>query len=182
MKLILLPLFCTCFHAHCAGSAYPHKPTCRIENDKADCSHMNLAVVPTNLPKNITTLDVSHNRLKNLSSLLLYSNLVNVDASYNSLTAIEKDLCLSLPHLQILNVQHNEVYLMSEKYLKNCFHLTQLDLSDNRLKLKGEPFSVLKVCLWKYMKYNQKFEVFTQTNYWFHAMEVTFTSLLWSYR
>ncbi|CAM4497698.1 unnamed protein product [Leuciscus chuanchicus] len=148
MKLILLPLFCTCFHAHCAGSAYPHKPTCSIENAKADCSHMNLDVVPTNLPQNITTLDVSHNRLKNLSSLLLYSNLVNVDASYNSLTAIEKDLCLSLPHLQILNVQHNEVYLMSEKDLKNCFHLTQLDLSDNRLKLKGEPFSVLKSLTW----------------------------------
>nr|ABL11472.1 toll-like receptor 3-1 [Gobiocypris rarus] len=148
MKLILLPLFCMCFHAHCAGSAYPHKSTCTTENDKADCSHMNLDVVPTNLPKNITTLDVSHNRLKNLSSLLLYSNLVNVDASYNSLTAIEKDLCLSLPHLQILNVQHNEVYLMSEKDLKNCCYLTQLDLSYNRLKLQGEPFSVLKSLTW----------------------------------
>nr|ALO75529.1 toll-like receptor 3 [Squaliobarbus curriculus] len=148
MKLILLPLFYTCFHAHCAGSAYPHKSTCTIENAKADCSHMNLAVVPTNLPKNITTLDVSHNRLRNLSSLLLYSNLVNVDASYNSLTAIEKDLCPSLPHLQILNVQHNEVYLMSEKVLKNCFHLMRLDLSGNRLKLQGEPFSVLKNLTW----------------------------------
>nr|ABL11473.1 toll-like receptor 3 [Cyprinus carpio] len=148
MKLILLPLFYTCFHAHCAGSAYPHRSTCTIENAKADCSHMNLDVVPTNLPKNITTLDVSHNRLKNLSSLLLYSNLVNVDASYNSLTAIEKDLCLSLPHLQILNVQHNEVYLMNEKVLKNCFHLMRLDLSGNRLKLQGEPFSVLKNLTW----------------------------------
>lgn len=147
MKLILLLLFYTCFHAHCAGSSYPHKSTCTIENAKADCSHMNLDVVPTNLPQNITTLDVSHNRLKNLSSLHLYSNLVNVDASYNSLTAIEKDLCLSLPHLQILNLQHNEVYLMSEKVLKNCFHLMRLDLSVNRLKLQGEPFSVLKVCL-----------------------------------
>nr|ABC86865.1 toll-like receptor 3 [Carassius auratus] len=148
MKLILLPLFYTCFHAHCAGSAYPHRSTCTIENAKADCSHMNLDVVPTNLPKNITTLDVSHNRLKNLSSLLLYSNPVNVDASYNSLTAIEKDLCLSLPHLQILNVQHNEVYLMNEKVLKNCFHLMRLDLSGNRLKLQGEPFSVLKNLTW----------------------------------
>nr|ABI83673.1 toll-like receptor 3 [Megalobrama amblycephala] len=148
MKLILLPLFYTCFHAHCADSAYPHKSTCTIENAKADCSHMNLDVVPTNLPRNITTLDVSHNRLKNLSSLHLYSNLVNVDASYNSLTAIEKDLCLSLPHLQILNLQHNEVYLMSEKVLKNCFHLKRLDLSVNRLKLQGEPFSVLKNLTW----------------------------------
>uniref|UniRef100_A0A8C1L845 Toll-like receptor 3 n=1 Tax=Cyprinus carpio TaxID=7962 RepID=A0A8C1L845_CYPCA len=148
MKLILLPLFCMCFHGHCADTAYPHKSTCTIENAKADCSHMNLDAVPTDLPKNITTLDVSHNRLKTLSSLHLYSNLVTIDASYNSLTAIEKDLCLSVSHLQILNVQHNEVYLISEKDLKNCFHLTRLDLSDNRLKLNGEPFSVLKSLTW----------------------------------
>uniref|UniRef100_A0A671RA68 Toll-like receptor 3 n=1 Tax=Sinocyclocheilus anshuiensis TaxID=1608454 RepID=A0A671RA68_9TELE len=148
MNLILLPLFCMCFHGHCANTAYPHKSTCTIENAEADCSHMNLDAVPMDLPKNITTLDVSHNRLKTLSSLHLYSNLVTIDASYNSLTAIEKDLCLSLPHLQILNVQHNEVYLISEKDLKNCFHLTRLDLSDNRLKLNGEPFSVLKSLTW----------------------------------
>ncbi|XP_059407946.1 toll-like receptor 3 isoform X2 [Carassius carassius] len=145
MKLILLPFFCMCFHGH---TAYPHKSTCTIEKAKADCSHMNLDAVPTDLPKNITTLDVSHNRLKTLSSLHLYSNLVTIDTSYNSLTAIEKNLCLSVPHLQILNVQHNEVYLISEKDLKNCFHLTRLDLSDNRLKLNGEPFSVLKSLTW----------------------------------
>nr|UYM28498.1 Toll-like receptor 3 [Schizothorax prenanti] len=148
MKLILLPLFCMCFHGQCAGSGYPHKSKCTIGNTKVDCSHMNLDAVPTDLPQNITTLDVSHNRLKNLSSLHLYSNLINIDASYNSLTVIEEDLCLSLPHLQSLNVQHNEVHLINEKDLKNCFHLTRLDLSDNRLKLNGQPFSVLKSLTW----------------------------------
>uniref|UniRef100_A0A671MVJ5 Toll-like receptor 3 n=1 Tax=Sinocyclocheilus anshuiensis TaxID=1608454 RepID=A0A671MVJ5_9TELE len=148
MKLILLPLFCMCFHGHCAGTAYPHKSKCTTGNTKVDCSHMNLDAVPADLPKNVTTLDVSHNRLKTLSSLHLYSNLMNIDASYNSLTVIEEDLCLSLPHLQSLNIQHNEVHLISEKDLKNCFHLTRLDLSDNRLKLNGEPFSVLKSLTW----------------------------------
>lgn len=142
---VLLMLLCACFHGHCAARAPPHKSTCTIENGKADCSHMNLDAVPTNLPRNISELDVSHNKLKTLSSLHLYSDLVHVDASYNSLTAIGEDLCLSLPHLQSLYVQHNEVYLLSEKDLKNCSHLIRLDLSDNRLKLKGEPFSVLKV-------------------------------------
>lgn len=148
MKVILLMLFCTCFHGHCAARASPHKSTCTVENGKADCSHMNLDAVPTNLPRNISALDVSHNKLKMLSSLHLYSDLVHVDASYNSLTGIEDDLCLSLPHLQSLHVQHNEVYLLSEKNLRNCSHLIRLDLSDNRLKLKGEPFSVLKDLTW----------------------------------
>ncbi|XP_051559261.1 toll-like receptor 3 [Myxocyprinus asiaticus] len=148
LKLILLPLFWTCFYYHFGHSASPHKSTCTVENGKADCSHMNLAAVPTNLPRNISTLDVSHNKLKNLSSLHLYSNLVHIDASYNSLTVVEEGLCLDLPHLQSLNVQHNEVYLLSEKDLKNCFQLVRLDLSDNRLKLRGEPFSVLKSLTW----------------------------------
>lgn len=148
MKLILLPLFYACFSAHCAGTTNARKSACMIKNAKADCSHMNLDAIPTDLPTNITTLDVSHNRLKTLSSLHMYTNLVNIDASYNSLAGIEKDLCLSLPHLQFLNVQHNQVYLISEKDLKNCFHLTQLDLSDNKLKLQGEPFSLLKNLTW----------------------------------
>ncbi|XP_043098977.1 toll-like receptor 3 isoform X2 [Puntigrus tetrazona] len=148
MKLILLIFFCMWFNGQCAGTAYPHKSKCTIKNTNADCSHMNLDAVPMDLPKNITKLDVSHNRIKTLSSLHLYSDLINIDASYNSLTAIEEDLCLSLPHLHSLNVQHNEVHLISEKDLKNCFHLTRLDLSDNRLKLNGEPFSVLKNLTW----------------------------------
>lgn len=148
MKLISVMLFCTCFHGYCAAKASPHKSTCTVENGKADCSHMNLDAVPTNLPRNISTLDVSHNKLKTLSSLRLYTDLVHIDASYNSLTAIADDLCFSLPRLQSLHVQHNEVYLLSEKDLKSCSHLIQLDLSDNRLKLKGEPFSVLKDLSW----------------------------------
>ncbi|XP_051983155.1 toll-like receptor 3 [Xyrauchen texanus] len=148
LKLLLLPLFWTCFYYHFGHSASPHKSTCTVENGKADCSHMNLAAVPTNLPRNISTLDVSHNKLKNLSSLHLYSSLVHIDASYNSLTVVEEGLCLYLPHLQSLNVQHNEVHLLSEKNLKNCFQLLRLDLSDNRLKLHLEPFSVLKSLTW----------------------------------
>ncbi|XP_073721411.1 toll-like receptor 3 [Misgurnus anguillicaudatus] len=148
MKLISVMLFCTCFHDYCAAKASPHKSTCTVENSKADCSHMNLDAVPTNLPRNISALDVSHNKLKTLSSLRLYTELVHIDASYNSLTAIADDLCSSLPRLQSLHVQHNEVYLLSEKNLKSCSHLIQLDLSDNRLKLKGEPFSVLKDLSW----------------------------------
>ncbi|XP_026059671.1 toll-like receptor 3 isoform X2 [Carassius auratus] len=115
---------------------------------------MNLDAVPTDLPKNITTLDVSHNRLKNLSSLHLYSNLMNIDASYNTLKIIEEDLCISLPHLQSLNMQHNEVHLLNKKDLKNCSHLTRLDLSYNRLKLVGEPFSVLKSLTWLDVSWN----------------------------
>ncbi|TRY84914.1 hypothetical protein DNTS_004015 [Danionella cerebrum] len=148
MNLIVQVMLFTCILSPWTCSPSPHKSTCEIKNAKADCSHMNLDGVPANLPNNITELDISHNRLKNLSSLYLYRNLMNIDASYNSLTIIENSLCLFLPHLQNLNVQHNEVYVIEEKHLKNCSHLTQLDLSDNRLKLHGEPFSALKSLKW----------------------------------
>nr|WHE44612.1 toll-like receptor 3 [Triplophysa yarkandensis] len=148
MKVILWMLIWTCFHCICTAKAPPHRSTCTVENGKADCSHMNLTAVPRNLPRNINALDVSHNKLKNLSSLYLYADLEHVDAGYNSLIAIEHDLCLALPRLRSLHIQHNEVHLLSEKDLKSCSHLLKLDLSDNRLKLKGEPFTVLKDLTW----------------------------------
>ncbi|KAI4888964.1 hypothetical protein NFI96_007975 [Prochilodus magdalenae] len=128
------------------GSASPRKTTCVVEQGRADCSHLKLKNVPPDLPWNISSLDMSHNRLTALDPVALgrYPGLEYLDASYNSLTVLGQGLCDSLPHLQRLSVQRNEVHQLSEGDLRNCSSLTHLDLSDNRLKFRGEPFSVLK--------------------------------------
>ncbi|KAG9259676.1 toll-like receptor 3 [Astyanax mexicanus] len=145
--LLLLCLGMLCPHP---GDSFPHKTTCTIKEGKADCSHMNLNNVPPGLPPDISTLDMSHNRLKVLDpgALSRYPSLEHLDVSYNSIMGLGPGLCDALPRLQHLSVQRNQVLHLTATELRNCSRLTHLDLSDNRLKLIGEPFSVLKSLTW----------------------------------
>lgn len=123
------------------------KKTCRVKEGKADCSHLGLSLVPQDLPRNITSLDMSHNRLTKLPPefLIPYRRLLLLDVSYNSITKLDKGLCLTLPLLQTLTMVHNELYLLKKEDLSPCSNLTRFNIAGNRLKLQGEPFSALQV-------------------------------------
>ncbi|XP_072525948.1 toll-like receptor 3 [Salminus brasiliensis] len=128
----------------------PHKTTCTVERGRADCSHLKLNDVPSDLPPDITILDMSHNRLNALDPVALgrYPGLEHLDASYNSIQLLGQELCDVLPRLQRLSVQRNQVRKLSMSELTNCSSLTHLDLSDNRLRLIDEPFSSVKSLTW----------------------------------
>ncbi|XP_061534943.1 toll-like receptor 3 isoform X2 [Phycodurus eques] len=120
--------------------------SCRIRGTKADCSRLSLAAVPPDLPGNITSLDLSHNRLSQIppASLAPYADLLHLDVSFNSLKSLDGGLCRALPLLQTLNVDHNEVHVIQEEDVRACGSLTRFCLSSNRLKLKGEAFAGLQ--------------------------------------
>ncbi|XP_066574328.1 toll-like receptor 3 [Amia ocellicauda] len=122
------------------------KTGCTVKQQKADCSHLKLTDIPSDLPENITYLDLSHNQLKGLASsnLSRYSQLIYLDVGFNMIKTIEQEMCLRLPHLQTLNLEHNVVHILTETVLQSCTNLTQLNLSNNRLKIKGEPFKSLQ--------------------------------------
>ncbi|XP_062333283.1 toll-like receptor 3 [Osmerus eperlanus] len=128
------------------GLASPKKTTCHVRHEKADCSRLLLKEIPPDLPRNITSLDMSHNRMVGLSpaSLYPYPGLIHLDVGFNSLTRLEAGVCQTLCHLRSLDLQHNEVHLLTEKDLSCCANLTQLNLAWNRLKLQGEPFAALQ--------------------------------------
>lgn len=123
------------------------KTSCYVHDGKADCSHLRLKDVPPNLPRNITSLDMSHNQLTRTpcQSLTPYTGLLHLDVSSNSLTKLDGKLCQILPLLQTLNVNHNELHVLVEEDMSHCTNLTGLHMAGNRLKLKGEPFSALQV-------------------------------------
>ncbi|TSN95706.1 Toll-like receptor 3 [Bagarius yarrelli] len=123
---------------------------CRVMQRKADCSHMNLNTIPQDLPEDIRVLDVSHNRLVELKPLSLtrYRSLEQLDASSNSLKGVPAGLCQATPELWRLTLCHNEVHLLQVRDLRNCTRLTHIDLSDNRLKLIGEPFLGTENLVW----------------------------------
>lgn len=123
------------------------KTSCSVQDGRADCSHLSLSAVPQDLPRNLNSLDLSHNRLRVIppESLASYPGLVYLDVSHNSITKLDGGLCETLSLLQTLNMGHNQVLTLKMDNLIHCTSLTHLILSSNKLRLQGEPFSALKV-------------------------------------
>ncbi|XP_075052867.1 toll-like receptor 3 [Mixophyes fleayi] len=120
---------------------------CKITLDKADCSHKELSVIPTDLPASIKVLDLSHNRLKQLpaANLSRYDKLEHLDVGYNTLHILETALCEKLPLLKILNLQHNEFVKIPESAFLSCKNLVELSLNSNGMReIIGNPFENLE--------------------------------------
>ncbi|KAM4809773.1 toll-like receptor 3 [Rhinophrynus dorsalis] len=117
---------------------------CKITVDlTADCSHLKLSEIPSDLPSNIKALDLSHNQLKQLpaANLSRYGQIEHLDVGYNTLHQFEPALCEHLPLLKILNLQHNEFSKISEKYFIFCINLIKLQLNSNGISsISGNPF------------------------------------------
>lgn len=140
LRLIVV---CCSLTGQCITSA---KNPCQVLNGAAVCSHQSLSEIPADLPKNITSLDMSHNRLVKISSLWLtpYPDLLSLNVSFNSISKLDSGLCQTLPLLQTLNIEHNQLYELKTEALSHCTSLTWLNMANNKLKLQGEPFSALQ--------------------------------------
>ncbi|NXC92629.1 TLR3 protein, partial [Certhia familiaris] len=119
---------------------------CHIQNEMADCSHLKLTQIPPDLPNNITSLDISHNQLRQLgpANLTKYSQLVYLNAGYNSISKLQPELCQNVPLLQILKLDHNELHNLPDRVFASCTNLTELNLGYNRLNIKNDPFKILE--------------------------------------
>ncbi|NXO97069.1 TLR3 protein, partial [Certhia brachydactyla] len=119
---------------------------CHIQNEMADCSHLKLTQIPSDLPNNITSLDISHNQLRQLgpANLTKYSQLVYLNAGYNSISKLQPELCQNVPLLQILKLDHNELHNLPDRVFASCTNLTELNLGYNRLNIKNDPFKILE--------------------------------------
>lgn len=138
---------CCCMAGRRHSASGQRRSSCRVQDGSADCSHLSLTSIPPDLPRNLTSLDMSHNRLRGIppESLRPYPDLLHLSVSYNTIAKLDGRLCETLPWLQTLNVAHNQVFLLREEDLSRCSGLTQLIMGSNRLKLQGEPFSGLQV-------------------------------------
>lgn len=113
----------------------------------ADCSHLKLTQIPSDLPNNITVLDISHNQLKKLcpANLTKYSKLVYLNAGYNIISKLQPELCKNLPLLQILVLEHNQLHELPDGAFASCTNLTELNLGYNIIDVKNDPFKTLEV-------------------------------------
>nr|XP_003221650.2 PREDICTED: toll-like receptor 3 isoform X1 [Anolis carolinensis] len=147
MKMISLGWICMPFTllAICVdgGSA---ASACKITEEKADCSHLKLVQIPSDLPSNITALDISHNQLRTLppANLTKYGQLIYLDVGFNTISKLQSPLCLTLPLLKVLNLEHNQLHAFPDKAFTSCDNLRELNLGSNILDVKNEPFKYLK--------------------------------------
>lgn len=147
---LLLPALltlCCCMAGRRHGVSGQSRSTCHVQDGSADCSHLSLTSIPPDLPGDLTSLDMSHNRLRGIppESLKPYPDLLHLSVSYNTITKLDGRVCETLPRLQTLNMAHNQVLTLREEDLSRCSGLTQLMMGSNRLRLQGEPFSGLQV-------------------------------------
>uniref|UniRef100_S4R995 Toll like receptor 3 n=1 Tax=Petromyzon marinus TaxID=7757 RepID=S4R995_PETMA len=114
----------------------PH--SCYVFNHTADCRHRQLSHVPDNLPTDLTSLLLEHNRLHSLQSHLLarYPALRYLEAGYNSISQISPNdnPCAVLPNLAVLSIPHNQLGKLHSGVFASCSELTELDLSFNTLQ------------------------------------------------
>lgn len=94
-------------------------------------------------------MDISHNQLRQLgpANLTMYRQLVYLNAGYNSISKLQPDLCQNVPLLQILRLEHNELYKLPDRVFASCTNLTELNLGYNRIDIKNDPFKTLEVSL-----------------------------------
>ncbi|XP_042326558.1 toll-like receptor 3 isoform X3 [Sceloporus undulatus] len=139
---IYVPLIVLIICVHC-GSAVN---ACKIIEERADCSHLKLTQIPSDLPSNITALDISHNQLRTLptANLTKYNQLIYLDAGFNTISKLQPELCLTLPLLKVLKLEHNQLHVFPSNVFTSCISLKELNLGSNILDVKNEPFKNLK--------------------------------------
>lgn len=103
----------------------------------ADCSHLNLRNIPKHLPSGILTLDLSQNRLQNLTddSLLSYTAIHHLKLHANQIQFIQPGVFRDMSHLRVLDLSRNslDVYGALKTHVGPLTSVHSLDLSGNGL-------------------------------------------------
>uniref|UniRef100_A0A8V0YT51 Toll-like receptor 3 n=1 Tax=Gallus gallus TaxID=9031 RepID=A0A8V0YT51_CHICK len=77
-------------------------------------------------------------------NLTEYSNLIYLNAGYNIISKLQPGLCKSLPLLQILKLEHNQLHELPDGVFASCSNLTELNLGYNIIEVKNDPFKTLE--------------------------------------
>ncbi|XP_004708899.1 transforming growth factor beta activator LRRC32 [Echinops telfairi] len=116
-----------------ATSQRREKLPCKMVDKKVLCQGLGLSQVPSLLPLDIQTLDLSRNQLQSIvaTPLGFYKALRCLDLSSNEISSLQPDVFQALPHLEYLSLAHNRLALSTG--LGPLPYVASLDLSGNSL-------------------------------------------------
>ncbi|XP_015205442.2 toll-like receptor 22 isoform X1 [Lepisosteus oculatus] len=118
------------------GSCVAHGSLNYTNRLKVLCYSEQLRLVPSNIPPNVTVLDISDNlisriQLENFRNL---SNLRVLNVSRNLISRVAEGAFKHLVNLQELNMARNKLSVLSENIFEGLGNLTVLQLGDNNIK------------------------------------------------
>ncbi|XP_043926059.1 transforming growth factor beta activator LRRC33 [Protopterus annectens] len=121
----------------CGSDSLPHKH-CNLIEETAVCSTSGLDTVPPDLPQHIRGLVLNRSIIKSLksNSLLLYSDLEDLNLSENEIEMVEMGAFHKQKRLQKLRLNDNALHLnyqSAANALQDLSSLRLLDLSGNKL-------------------------------------------------
>ncbi|XP_054765704.2 toll-like receptor 13 [Lytechinus pictus] len=106
-----------------------------VSGVKADCSYLSLPGIPTDLPRETTTLDASFNEMKVLhnSSFTGLCQLIVLTVVRNHIYHLEVGTFTPLTHLQFLDLTGNSLAHLPDNIFESKQFLTTVVLSRNNL-------------------------------------------------
>uniref|UniRef100_A0A3P8TUA2 Immunoglobulin superfamily containing leucine-rich repeat 2 n=1 Tax=Amphiprion percula TaxID=161767 RepID=A0A3P8TUA2_AMPPE len=112
-----------------------------------DCTYKELLVVPVGLPSNVTTVNLSANKIKLLKSKS-FVNITQVSSlwlAHNEIVTIETDTLVPLIQLRNLDVSYNKIVNFPWEDLHNLTGLQLLKMNNNEMvNLPKDAFTTLK--------------------------------------
>ncbi|GAB0188762.1 toll-like receptor 2 type-1 [Grus japonensis] len=114
-------------------------PSCD-DNQLCNCFSMGLDFIPPGLTGKITTLNLSHNRIKHIQSQDLQQavNLRALLLQSNKISSIDEDSFRSLGKLELLDLSNNSLAHLSPAWFGHLFLLQHLHLQGNSYRDLGE--------------------------------------------
>uniref|UniRef100_A0A4W5PLK4 Slit guidance ligand 1 n=1 Tax=Hucho hucho TaxID=62062 RepID=A0A4W5PLK4_9TELE len=116
--------------------ARPQCPSeCTCTETVVRCSNKHLQALPRGLPRNVTELDLSNNRISSLSdsSFSNMSQLTTLILSYNSLRCIPPLALAGLRSLRLLSLHGNDISELQEGIFSDVASLSHLAIGANPL-------------------------------------------------
>ncbi|XP_066274930.1 immunoglobulin superfamily containing leucine-rich repeat protein-like isoform X2 [Branchiostoma lanceolatum] len=119
---------------------------CQCNGPTVACSNSSLTSIPSGIPANVTTLDLSYNRIAlNTSGIFInFTNLISLNLGWNTITTIDSGSFQGLTNLKTLLLCGNMLQTLSQNVFADLRFLEVLDLSQNNIRdTTSELFSPL---------------------------------------
>ncbi|CDQ83879.1 unnamed protein product [Oncorhynchus mykiss] len=156
-----------CFLMYCWVLADPvcgyFLKNCTIRGNLILCYNRNLEVIPSDIPRKVSNLDLAMNKISKIEKLDFtdLSNLKILNMSKNQISQVDDEALGHLDALQELGLSHNRLTTLSDHLFQGLANLSLLHLDNNLIATISsssfQPLSSLKtVNLTKNNLYNMK--------------------------
>uniref|UniRef100_A0A3P9JYC8 TIR domain-containing protein n=1 Tax=Oryzias latipes TaxID=8090 RepID=A0A3P9JYC8_ORYLA len=131
---ILFLLLLVCMVIPVGGFALKN---CHVSRNTALCHNEILNAVPQDVPKTVTSLDLSGNKLSRIrrADFSHVPHLIQLDLNRNYILQLDSFSFSNLTSLQKLNLNHNKLDKLDSNVFHGLWSLTELRIAHNKIKV-----------------------------------------------